>query len=190
MSCRRARWVHSMLILGTLIFLRLIGLCLQALYCVSVSADTGASDGDGSADGSGSGSGDGSARELRLIADLRVVCFSGTHIGAAVVSFIVIIVVGFLFPARAIWSLWHAFHGSFRRVLPDATVLPGPSLHPDHWVRTSVVCESVCLYVCWAVVCGLRSGHYVDCDHHCGCDCVALANMSPACALCAVRADG
>lgn len=102
----KARFVHSELILGSIIFLKLLTLSLNGVYCQTVEG----SESDGTR----------TASVSRLVTDRSTLCYTGSHLPAAIVAWIVIFMFGVGFPVACIVILYRGLHSN--KTLPSNAV--------------------------------------------------------------------
>ena len=129
-----------MLILGSIVFLKVLTLALQALACErSAGSEPAVGDVAGGAVSGAAQARLPSPTSLRLRIDPRIVCYSSSeHQALAGFSFPLIVVYGVGFPIVCVWVLRHAFGPTYRAVLPDSRALPASVVargraYPDHW---------------------------------------------------------
>ena len=107
----RARLTHSHLILGSILYLRLTTLNLQALNCTDVQLSEG---GD---------------LQSVLSIDLSTRCYEGAHLAAAIVVVwpsLFLFSIGF--PLLSAALLWRSFHGAAKRTLSSAISTEGKAV--------------------------------------------------------------
>ena len=91
----RARLIHSHLILGSILYLRLTTMGFQAINCTNVLQSDG-------------------SYERLLSIDLTTRCYEGVHLYSAPFIWLLLVVGSLGFPALCFWLLYRSFHGSVR----------------------------------------------------------------------------